>query len=88
MKKRKLLRFCLVLLVVLITIIFFFHRLKIKDFLTPPSKNPSLIILHEKSLKGLAGERTPLTLTLLNRTKFSWSSLGKNPIYLSYHLLD
>jgi len=88
MKKRKLLSFCLVLLVVLITIIFFFHRLKIKDFLTLPSKNPSLIILHEKSLKGLAGERTPLTLTLLNRTKFSWSSRGKNPIYLSYHLLD
>ena len=87
MKRTKLLRFSSILLAILLVFVFL-YRIKVKHFFTSPSPPVSLIQLHQKTLEGPAGERSPLTLTLVNRTKSNWSSRGKYPVYLSYHLLD
>ncbi|MFW6160033.1 MAG: hypothetical protein ACOC57_02705, partial [Acidobacteriota bacterium] len=52
------------------------------------SSPPSLIQLDKKILQGLEGGRTYLKVYLSNKTRESWSSQGKNPCFLSYHLLN
>lgn len=52
------------------------------------TSNPSLIQLEKKHLQGQEGGRTLLKFLLSNKSKETWISKGKNPVFLSYHLLN
>lgn len=87
MTKKKLASITSALLILLI-LAFLIHRLRLKTIIPHLASPPSLLHVEKKSLVGKAGERTELVITVLNKTKSTWITQGKNPIYLSYHLLD
>ena len=68
--------------------IFILHRLGLKPIIPFLESSPSLVYLEKKKEQGKAGERTKLVITLQNKTKSTWASQGKNPVYLSYHLFN
>jgi len=63
----------------------FFHPAK-----APQKKKEyaSLIVPEKKAYTSFEGERIKIQFRIKNLGKSSWSSRGKNPFFLSYHLLD